>query len=306
MPDFDAAEHIRRLEASGPPVDPRTGLDTASLVDADPALARVEVTELDVAGPHGPVPVRVYVDPTQQSHDALVWVHGGAFIGGSLDMPEAHWVSLVIASRGIPVISVEYRKALHGVHYPIPSDDVHAAWLWATGADRPVRADRLHFGGASAGANLATGVTQRLRDEGRPGPASLLLAYPLLHSVLPPLSDSLQTALSDNPPPINFTPDVVAAFNANYVGPDLKSATYAFPADGDVHGLPPTLVINAEADEMRASGEPFAVDLGAAGVEVEMRTRWGAQHGFLDVPGDASAIATIDDFVGHIEGTTRR
>ncbi|GAP57117.1 hypothetical protein AHiyo6_36820 [Arthrobacter sp. Hiyo6] len=33
-------------------------------------------------------------------------------------MPEAHWVSLHLASRGISVLSLDYRKALHGVRYP--------------------------------------------------------------------------------------------------------------------------------------------------------------------------------------------
>lgn len=53
---------------------------------------------------------------------ALVWVHGGAFIVGSLDQKEAHWPAIELASSGIPVFSVDYRPALNGVHYPTPQD----------------------------------------------------------------------------------------------------------------------------------------------------------------------------------------
>jgi acetyl esterase/lipase len=216
-------------------------------------------------------------------------------------MPEAHWVSLYIASRGIPVASVDYRKALHGVRYPVPLDETIAAWLWVAGTDRPLGelVEHLHFGGASAGANLATAATQRLRDEGLPIPASLILAYPLVHSELPPLGEELTAALASNPPPINFTPTVVKAFNANYIG-DVESATYAFPADGQVHGLPPVLIVNAEADEMRASGERFAQQLASEGVDVSCVTQMGTQHGFLDQPRDAGAVDAMDGFLAHM------
>jgi len=302
MPEFDVAGFIRQLEADGPPPDPRPGLDTASLVRADPTLASVAITDVDVPGPHGDVPVRLYSDRSRAATSALVWIHGGGFVGGDLDMPEAHWVSLLIASRGIPVASVDYHKALHGTRYPVPLDDVSAAWHWITGAARPLGAHitGFHIGGASAGANLATAVTQRLRDEVLPLPLSLILAYPLLHASLPPLSEGLTAALASNPPPVNFTPTVVEAFNANYIGEAAASARYAFPGDIELHDLPPVRIVNAEADEMRASGELFARQLAAAGVDVECVTQTGAQHGFLDEPNHPGAIDTIEGWLAFL------
>ena len=302
MTDFDAVAFIRELEQTGPTEDARTGLDTESLVAADPTLSGVVVTDALVAGPHGDVPVRVYVDRAIPPTIGLVWVHGGAFIGGTIDMPEAHWVSLYMASRGIAVVSVEYRKALHGVHYPVPLDDVVAAWLWVAGDARPLGAtiDRLHLGGASAGATLAAGATARLRDEGLPVPASLILAYPLLHRELPELGQDLLAALATNPPPINFTPAVVEAFNANYLGPAAGEARYAFLGDTAIRNLPPVLIVNAEADELRASGERFARQLAEGGLEVTCTTQAGSQHGFLDQPGDASAVAAMTGFLAHM------
>lgn len=302
MTDFDVAGFIRQLEENGAPEDPRAGLDTASLVRSDPSLSDVTITDQNVQGPHGDVPVRIYCDPAQPSASALVWVHGGAFIGGDLDMPEAHWVSLYIASRGVPVVSVDYRKALHGVRYPVALDEVIAAWLWVTGPEQPLGAhvERVHIGGASAGANLVTAATQRLRDEGLRMPTSLVLAYPLLHSKLPALSDELAMALASNPPPINFTPAVVEAFNANYVGEALAGTRYAFPGDIELDGLPPVYIVDAEADEMRASGEYFARQLDAVGGDVVSVTQRDTQHGFLDVPNHPGAIDTMHGFLAQI------
>lgn len=302
MPEFDATEFIRQLETHGAPPDPRTGLDTASLVHDDPALADVEVTDACAAGPHGPVPVRLYIDPSRGARSGLVWVHGGAFIGGDLDMPEAHWVSLYLASRGVAVASVDYHKALRGTRYPVPLDDVAAAWSWVTGPDHPLgdAVSMYHFGGASAGANLSTGVTQQLRDRGADLPQSLILVYPLVHARLPPLADDIMTALAKSPPPINFTPEVVRVFNTNYAGEDRSAAPYAFPGDNALPGLPPVRIVNAEADELRSSGELFAQQLAAAGVAVTCQTQSGTQHGFLDIPRHPGALQTLDGVLTHI------
>ena len=82
-------------------------------------------------------------------------------------MPEAHWVSLYLAAHGISVLSLDYRKALHGVKYPAPSNDVLAGWQWALENFDALglgTADDLHLGGASAGAALTAALTGRLRD----------------------------------------------------------------------------------------------------------------------------------------------
>ena len=152
----------------------------------------VRVRDIQLDGPHGPVPCRVY-ESTAPGPDGLVWAHGGKFVGGDLDMPEAHWVAQSLASLGVTVLSADYRKAVDGVHFPIPSDDLLAAWLWAsTNLERVAgRALRIHIGGASAGGTLAAGVTKRLRDGAGLMPTSVLLAYAVLHAVLPPASTEL-------------------------------------------------------------------------------------------------------------------
>lgn len=261
-----------------------------------PSAGDVDVTDVTFAGRHGAVHARGYRGATSVAADALIWVHGGGFIAGDLEMPEAHWVGIELARRSIPVLSVEYRKCLDGVHYPVPSDDVLDAWLWLTeqAEELGVVSGHLHLGGASAGANLAAGVTKRLRDGAGPTPASLVLVYPLLHAELPSLGEDLRKALDESGEDL-FTPGVVRALTVNFAGGDaVLEDVYAFPANGDVSGQPPVYILNSEADSLRASGERYGEQLAAAGVTVSVEFEPGSRHGHLNDPHDPAALRSIE------------
>jgi acetyl esterase/lipase len=254
----------------------------------------VDVEEVVVDGPHGPVPVRVYRRDAGPAPAGLVWAHGGAFLGGDLDMPEADVVAREIAARsGVVVVSVDYRLCHDGIHFPVPHDDVHAVTVWATSLDG-VPQDRWSVGGASAGGNLAGGVAQRLRDEGRP-PYGAALIYPVLHAPLPASGDEEHDArIASLPPALRFSPATTEFLNANYLGPNDADVPYAFPGHGGVAGLPPHLVVVCEYDDLLPSGVRYAQQLADAGVEVEVDVVHGVPHGHLNMPGLPEALATID------------
>ena len=132
----------------------------------------------------------------------LVWLHGGAFRMGDLDMPEADWTARQICERaGAVVVSVDYRLCVGGVTYPVPHDDVVAAvrWVRDNAAALGIDPDRISLGGASAGGNLATGAALRLRDDDGWVPAALLLAYTTFHAVVPPPSAVAGAAAGRDP-----------------------------------------------------------------------------------------------------------
>ncbi|MCK9931340.1 alpha/beta hydrolase [Frankia sp. Mgl5] len=272
------------------------GTDTAALTAHYPSLAVVETREITISGAHGDIAARHYRSPHGGAGPALVWIHGGAYVGGDLDMPEANWIGLALAARGIPVLSVDYHKCLHGVCYPVPCQDVLTAWQWAAHHPDEMGATpaHLHLGGASAGANLAAGMTKRLRDGAGPAPASLLLAYPIVHPQLPPLNDDLRTAtahLTDTA----VTADIVADFTRQFTGPhDILADPYAFAGNGDVSGQPPVYILNAHADYLRASGETYAAQLSAAGVPVTVEVEPDAEHGHLNIPFEAPGERSLD------------
>lgn len=269
----------------------------------------MQIEERRIEGPHGEIPVRIYhpAEPTGP-RNGLVWMHGGAFCAGDLDMPENDWVARQLVGRGVRVVTVDYRlvpmsaqiatrwqgkpPAPDGLnHYPVASEEVTTAFVWAANHD-PARS--WFIGGASAGANLAAGATLRLRDRGGLLPRGLALAYPVVHAELPPLSADLAAKARTLPEEAVFWPETVADMNLNYVSdPELLKQPYAFPGGHDLTGLPPTLVLNSDRDTLRASGEQFAAELATAGVDVTLMREPGTLHGHLNTPPAPEALRSI-------------
>ena len=269
--------------------------------------------------------VRVY--PAAESNGAaLVWAHGGGFLGGSLDMPEADEVARRIAESGVSVVSVGYslapvdpllelierggadrplpsREQIEAeiaaagprVHFPVASLQIVAAFDWAVEHADELGADdgRIGLGGASAGGNLTAGAALRLRDRGDRQPSVLLQCYPVLHADLPAPNEDLAGALG----PRYMSAADSRVLSLNYVGDPAELANpYAFPGGHDVRGLPTTLIVTAGRDHLRSSAEAFAAELALAGVDVTLVQERGFEHGFLNEVGHPAALRTIARF----------
>jgi acetyl esterase/lipase len=269
-------------------------------------------TQADTApGPHGPVPVRVYqpsspdsLESPENTRPGLVWLHGGGFLAGDLDMPEADWVSRAVATRADAVVlSVDYRLAIGDVTYPVPHDDAVAAIRWARDSASALGVDpaRISVGGASAGGNLAAGAILRIRDEDAWIPAQLVLAYVVAHPVIPAASARLAAAMTEVPRMLQFRPSDIERVTINYLGgPPSTADGYAMPALAVLDGLGPTLLLNAEYDDLRSSGEAFAAALALAGVDVRQVTARGMLHGFLNHSGEIEPISNALDLIADV------
>jgi acetyl esterase len=278
---------LRWLRENGEPRDLRSDIDTASLRRRFPRLANVVTRDLTIETPYGPQPARAYRDDSAAaSGRGLVWVHGGAFIGGYLDMPESNWVALELAARGIPVLAVDYTKCLGDAHYPVPSDDVIAAWEYALARSADllgVDPAELALGGASAGGALTSGATARLRDGDGTVPAGLVLVYPLAHPD------------GEHPGTIPDPDAPHAQLSLNYAGsPEALNDPHIFAGLGTGRGFPRTIVVVCEHDGLRPSGEAFAALLGDAGVDVTLHLQAGADHAHINEPSDPTALPTIE------------
>jgi len=284
----------------------------------------LEIRDTTVAGPHGPVPVRVYTPRTpapEGGRPGLVWIHGGAFAFGDLDMPEADATARGVAGRaGAVVVSVDYRlcpvpEVFGGdpattdrldargnpVRFPIPHDDAHAvvAAVQDAAATLGIDPGRIAVGGASAGGNLAAGITLRLRDEGK-APWQVFLIYPNLHPGLPDRSPEAAEALEGIPAALDFPLPLRAAIHRNYYG-DGEVVPYAYAGVApDLTGFPPTYVEVSELDALRTSGELFADQLRGAGVDVVEHVRAGVPHGHLDWLGLRAAAETMEVIAGRL------
>jgi acetyl esterase/lipase len=244
---------------------------------------------------------------------------------GTLEMPEADQVGRRLSAVGITVVSVDYTlaplDALEVLGPPAPDADVPspeqiraemeaagprarfpvaglqvvAAFDWAVENARTYGADpeRVSLGGASAGANLSAGAAMRLRDRGTMAPRVLALVYPSLHDGILAPNDETAGLLRSVAPARLFTPESRAAINRNYLPDGHDPHGYAFPGGHDLAGLPEVLIVNAELDSLRPSGEAFAAELAAASVDVRVVRERGAMHGYLNEIGHPAAEHTL-------------
>jgi acetyl esterase len=283
------------------------------------------IRDVDLTAAGHDVRMRAY-PAAEPDGTVLVWLHGGAFMFGDLEMPEADETARQLARRGTTVISLEYTlaptdavsalpafepvdgmpspdrlAASFGVDrarapYPVASLQVVAAFDWAraNAAEFGGRADAVALGGASAGGNLAAGAALRLRDRGGAQPLAQVLVYPVLHAVLPEPDDELTALLDQLPPSLRFPPEATRAINANYLGGASPDEIYAFPGGHDVSGAAAALIVTSEGDELRPSAEAYVGDLARGGVDVEYVNERGAIHGFLNMVGSPAAARTAD------------
>ncbi len=281
----------------------------------------MRISAIEVAGPaagrepgspdrlgSAAVPVRLYL-PAETPWATLVWAHGGSFVRGTLDWPEADWVSRRFAEAGIRVYSVDYALASEAVKAPAPGNDVAAVLRWAAEQDGPLVA-----GGASAGAHLAALAALAQADLAASGAAraadALILEYPTLHRVQR-ADPALAAATAALPEQRRFDAARIAEMYAFYLGEPGAAAAGAVVA-GELPAerlalLPPTVIVNADADDLRASGEEFAEQLRVAGVPVVEAVQPGTVHGYLNRPDEsdrarADAQETIDRFVRELRG----
>ncbi|QES48515.1 esterase [Streptomyces venezuelae] len=266
------------------PLLPRTDLNDpvayrtmyAELAAARPAP---DTTGLEIEArtvPADPeVPVRIYRPLSGAAPGAFIWLHGGAWVVGDLDVEE-HWAAPIARLSGAVVITVDYRLSPEH-RFPAALDDAYAvlAWTYEHAAELGIDPDRIAVGGHSAGGNLAAAVALRARDEQGPP-----VRFQLLNEAI--LDDRQQTWSARNftDTPWN-TRDVRATALAHYLG-SQPATPYAAPARAeDLSGLPAAYVATAEFDPNRDEGIAYALRLLEAGVPVELHQWPGTFHGSL-------------------------
>ena len=222
------------------------------------------------------VPVRIYRDQGVPT-GIVVYLHGGGFVIGSIGLMDNVAREIAHAS-GAVVISVGYRLAPEHP-YPAGLDDCEAVTRWAVEhADRfGVPPEAVAVAGESAGGNLATAVTLRLRQSDGPHLAGQVLVYPAVGGP------------AEFPSMVEFDGLIISRtagqryWEAYSAGRDLTDDPCAVPlAAPTLSGLPPALVVLGGCDMLRDAGRAYAARLQDDGTEVGLASYPGQPHGFVN------------------------
>ncbi len=300
--------------ADGPP-DDLIEIQTreAAAVAAYPRPKNLRISDITIPGSQRAIPARLY-QPLDEHGNLLtgpmpifVWFHGGAFIFGDINMGEAEFTSCEVAAQANAVtISVDYKLADADVRFPCSQVDGIDSVLWAREQASSFHADpeKLFVGGASAGAFLAGSVSLMLRDRGVKA-AGILPIYPAAHQIWPDMTPEIYEQVKDI---VYFTPEFSALHNPwlleaidNY-DPN-HDPFYCFAGDTvDKTGQAPFLIVHAQKDSLRLSGELWVKQLRAAGVYVDEFIEPGQAHGYLSLgptnPGTAHTLQLMARWIG--------
>jgi acetyl esterase/lipase len=252
-------------------------LGLAMLNDMSPPVPEVSSTDYELVRDDGArIALRWYVPDESDRTSAVVYLHGGGMICGSVDLYEPV-IATYVGASGVRMLAVDYRVAPEYPH-PAPVEDCFAAlgWLHEHAAELGIDPGRIAVMGDSGGGGLAAGVALLARDRGTP------LAHQIL--VYPMLDDRNTTPDPELVPFAAWTYDSnrigwTALLGAATGGDDVPS--YAAPArEQDLARVAPAYVEVGELDIFRDEDIDYARRLGAAGVSVELHVHPGAPHGF--------------------------
>nr|ADN16899.1 Alpha/beta hydrolase fold-3 domain protein [Gloeothece verrucosa PCC 7822] len=232
--------------------------------------------------PNYPVPValRIYTPSGTPPFPVVVYLHGGGWVLGNLEMADGTCRILCKQAQCV-VVSVDYRLGPEN-KFPAGVEDAYAATLWASRHADQLRGNpqQLAIAGDSAGANLAAVVALMARDRGEFSLIHQLLIYPVTNYA------------NDTPSYLEYavgyglTPEDMVWFWQHYLPhPEAGNSPLVSPLQAEfLGGLPPASIYTVEYDILRSEAEIYAAKLQQAGVNVFHKCYPGLIHGFLGVP----------------------
>ena len=240
----------------------------------------------------GAVPAEWVRTADSRADRAILYLHGGAYVVGSI-LSHRELASRIARESRAACLVLDYRLAPEH-RFPAAVEDATAAyrWLLASGLD----AQRLVVAGDSAGGGLTLATLFALRDAGDPLPAAAVCLSPWAD--LECTGDSARPGAIDDP---ILQLDSLVEMGRMYAEGAEARAPLASPLYGDYAGLPPLLIQVGTREILVDDARRVAERAKAAGVDVALETEEGLIHDWhllaATSPEAQRSVARIGEFV---------
>jgi monoterpene epsilon-lactone hydrolase len=200
--------------------------------------------------------------PGAASDAAILYVHGGGYVIGSLDS-HRHLVAEIGRASGVRVLAVDYRLA---PEHPFPAavDDTVAAYRYLL--ETGIKPSRIIIAGDSAGGGLVIGAMLAIRDAGLPtcGGGWCISPWVDMEATGASFTDR---AMTD--PTVQKATILYMA--GQYMGGADPKSPYASPIHGELRGLPPLLIQVGACETLLDDSLLLARLAGMADVPVDLQ-----------------------------------
>ena len=280
-----AAQEFAEATAAPPflfdlgPIEGRKAVDEVQAGDIP--KPEVEIEDATVpGGPEGPVSVRILRPQGAQGPlPAVVYIHGAGWVFGNSHTHDRLIRELSVGT-GAAVVFPNYSLSPEA-RYPTAIEESYAVLNWVAehGAEKQLDGSRMAIAGDSVGGNMSAALTLMAKERSGPGLAAQVLFYPVTDA-------SFDThSYHEFAEGYFLRRDAMQWFWDQYTpGEAERNEVTASPlraTNQQLAGLPPALVITAEADVLRDEGEAYASRLREAGVPVTAIRYQGIIHDFV-------------------------
>jgi epsilon-lactone hydrolase len=200
--------------------------------------------------------------PEADRSSAILYLHGGGYVIGSLDS-HRHVAAEVGKASGARTLAVDYRLAPE-YPFPAPIEDTLAAYRYLL--DSGIKPGRIALAGDSAGGGLVVGALLAIRDAGLPLPGCGWCISPWVD--MQALGHSFVDRAETDPTVQKATILMMAQW---YLGSADPRHPHAAPIYGELRGLPPLLIQVGAAETLLDDAMALARRAGVADVMVDLQ-----------------------------------
>jgi acetyl esterase len=284
------------------PVEGRKTVDEVQKGEIDKPDVDIEDTIVP-GGPSGEVSVRIMRPKgATATLPVIIYIHGAGWVFGNSHSHDRLIRELTVGTNAA-VVFPNYSLSPEA-RYPTAIEESYAVLQWVAehGADKDLDASRIAIAGDSVGGNMTAALTLMAKERSGPSLIAQLLFYPVTDASFD--TDSYREFATG----YFLRRDAMRWFWDQYTTEEAQrdeiTASPLRASTEQLAGLPPALVVTAEADVLRDEGEAYGRKLRAAGIDVTATRYEGVIHDFVmlnalrETNGAGAAINQAIGFLG--------